>query len=135
MSQPDLLDALRALALPDECPSLSAAELIISRHAVERYRERVEGVCRRRAQSELRRLALDARWYPMPRPWTQIVVHPGSHFGYSPRRPDICIIERAGAIRTVFSRRSLAAPPGPPRQSWRGARATALTHPPGQSVW
>lgn len=109
MSQHDLLDTLRSLALPDDCPELHGQDLPISKHAIRRYQERVESVGRRRAEERLRQLVLDAHWYPLPRPWTQIVIHRGSHYGYTPIDPDVCVIERGGVVRTVISRRFLAA--------------------------
>lgn len=42
MSQHDLLDTLRSLALPDDCPELHGQDLPISKHAIRRYQERVE---------------------------------------------------------------------------------------------
>ena len=108
MSQLDLLDALRLLALSEECPEIHGEELTVSHHAIQRYQERVEAMCRGRVERQLRRLVLDARWYPLPRPWTQIVIHPGSHYGYSPRRADVCLVERAGVVRTVLSRMTVS---------------------------
>ena len=108
MSQLDLLDVLRSLALPEDCPEIHGAELTISQHAIQRYQERVEAMCRGRAERQLRRLVLDAHWYPLPRPWTQIVIHPGSHYGYSPRRADVCLVEREGVVRTVLSQMTVS---------------------------
>jgi len=84
MSQLDLLDALRLLALPEECLEIHGEELTISQHAIRRYQERVEAMCRGRAERQLRRLVLDAHLYPLPRPWTQIVIYPGSHTATAP---------------------------------------------------
>ena len=108
MSQLDLLDALRLLALSEECPEIHGEELTVSHHAIQRYQERVEAMCRGRVERQLRRLVLDARWYPLPRPWTQIVIHPGSHYGYSPRRADVCLVEREGVVRTVLSQMTVS---------------------------
>ena len=94
---------------PRTVPRSTAQTLTISQHAIQRYQERVEAMCRGRAERQLRRLVLDAHWYPLPRPWTQIVIHPGSHYGYSPRRADVCLVERDGVVRTVLSRMTVSA--------------------------
>lgn len=84
-----------------------AAEIVLSLHAVQRYRERVEGVPRRLAVKRLHGLLATARWRSRPLPWTEVVLHPGVAYGYCPGRPDVCLLLRDGVLVTVLSRRFL----------------------------
>ena len=83
------------------------AESVASTHAVQRYRERVEGVSRRLAARRLRSLLATAQWLSRPLPWTDVVLH-----------PDVCLLLRGRVLVTVLSRRFL-------RRTVAGARAVA----------
>jgi hypothetical protein len=101
----DLRDAILALALA--APDLDAgpADLAISRHAVRRYQERVEAVPGRLAARRLQQLATTARWRRRPRPGWGTVLHDGTVYGYSERRPELCLVARDGVLRTVLTLR------------------------------
>lgn len=79
----------------------------VSDHAVLRYRQRVERIPQVRARRRLQSLALEALWQDVPRDWMTVVLHPGTHYGYSDRRPDVCLLEREGWLVTVLSERYL----------------------------
>jgi len=113
-------DDILALALgPAEIePAHDPAEIVLSTHAVQRYRERVEGVSRRLAARRLRSLLATARWRSRPLPWTDVVLHPDVVYGYSPARPDVCLLMSGRVLVTVLSRRFL-------RQSAAVSRAVA----------
>lgn len=98
-----------ALALgPAEMePTPDPAGVVLSTHAVQRYRERVEGVPRRLAARRLRKLLAGARWRTRPLPWTDVVLHPGVVYGYSSDCPDVCLLLGGRVLITVLSRRFL----------------------------
>lgn len=48
-----------------------------------------------------------ATWQELPRRWTAVVLHPGTHYGYPSRRLDVCLLERDGVVVTVLSERFL----------------------------
>jgi len=79
----------------------------VSDHAVLRYRERVESLPRVRARRRLEDLAATAEWQDLPRRWTTLLLHPGTHYGYPTRRRDVCLLERDGIVVTVLSERFL----------------------------
>jgi hypothetical protein len=91
--------------------AVGAADLVITAHAVQRYRERVERVPRWLAMRRIRTLAATASWRWRPLPWTQIVIRSGVIYGYGAVRPDVCLLVRDDAVVTVMSRRALGAPP------------------------
>lgn len=107
-----------ALGPADIEPAHDPAEIVLSTHAVQRYRERVEGVSRRLAARHLRRLLGTAQWRSRPLAWTDVVLHPGVVYGYSPDRPDVCLLLNGRVLVTVLSRRFLC-------QSAAGAQAVA----------
>lgn len=113
-------DAILALALgpADLTLPYDADEIVLSTHAVQRYRERVDGVARRLAARHLRRLLASARWRSRPLSWTEVVLHPGVVYGYSPDRSDVCLLLADRVLVTVLSRRFL-------RQASAGPRAVA----------
>lgn len=109
MLRPDVATAVLALALPepDLDLTLDPDDVVLTPHAVQRYRERVEGVPRRLAVRRLRDLIATAHWRARPRAWTEIVLHPEVIYGYGPSRPDVCLLVRRQALVTVMSRRLL----------------------------
>ncbi len=110
MSRRDDRDEVLALALPDPelDLALDPADVVLTPHAVVRYRQRVEAVPHRMAVRRIECLITTARWRSRPRPRTEVVLHPGVIYGYSPRRPDVCLLVRDGVLVTVYSRRVLA---------------------------
>jgi hypothetical protein len=96
-----------ALAPADIEPPHEPAGMVLSTHAVQRYRERVEGVSRRLAARRLRSLLTTAQWRSRPLPWTAVVLHPDVVYGYSPDRPDVCLLLRGRVLVTVLSCRFL----------------------------
>lgn len=101
--------AVLALALP--APDLGLAvdpgAIVVTPHAVQRYRERVEGVSRRLAVRRIQHLIAAAKWRTRPRAWTQVVLHPDVIYGYSSDQPDVCLLVRRQVLVTVLSRRYL----------------------------
>ncbi|WP_181778856.1 hypothetical protein [Pseudonocardia pini] len=100
--------AILALAIATPEIHLDAESVVLTSHAVQRYRERVEGVQQRIAVRRLRHLVSTADWQHRPRSWTEIVLHPDVVYGYSPDRPDVCLLVRGTALVTVLSRRFFA---------------------------
>ena len=111
---------LHGLTLPehDHAPTIDPTSLLISDHAVQRYRERVERVPRWLALRRLRAYGGSAAWARRPPAWTHLqVLHGATIYGSPPARPDVCLLARDGVVVTVLSRRFLAAggaPIGPP---------------------
>jgi hypothetical protein len=109
MQPHDRRDAVLRLALPapDLDLTVDPGTVVLTPHAVQRYRERVEGVPRRLAVRRLQTLIATAQWWSRPRAWTEVVLHPDVIYGYSPDRPDVCLLLRRQVLVTVLSRRFL----------------------------
>lgn len=106
---------LQGLTLHDRdlVPALDPTQLLITAHAVQRYRERVERVPRWLALRRIRAICSTAAWTFRPRSWMTVVLHPSTVYGYGANRPDVCLLVRDGAVVTVLSRRFLAAEAAP----------------------
>lgn len=76
----------------------------ISRHAVDRYRQRVANVTSTEANRRLADLAADSTRRPTPRRWTEAAASPGVLFLYPHANSDICLVLKGDTIVTVFSR-------------------------------
>jgi hypothetical protein len=76
----------------------------ISRHAVDRYRQRVADVSPAEATRRLSDLAMDATRRPTPRRWTEAPPGPGVLFLYPHADSDVCLVMKGDTIVTVFSR-------------------------------
>lgn len=76
-----------------------------SRHAIDRYRERVEAVEPTEAGRRLVDLASDATRRSRPRHWTLIEVTPGTTLAYPHAAPDLCLVIIEDTIVTVITRR------------------------------
>jgi hypothetical protein len=76
----------------------------ISRHAVDRYRQRVADVSPAEATRRLAELAADSTRRPTPRRWTQAPAGPGVLFLYPHTDSDVCLVMKGNTIVTVFSR-------------------------------
>ena len=92
----------------DVVPTLDPMALLITDHAVQRYRERVERVPRWLALRRIRAMIRTASWTSRPRSWMAVVLHSGTVYGYGAARPDVCLLVRDAAVVTVLSRRFLA---------------------------
>ncbi len=115
-------DEIRALALPSADLDLAVdpGAVVLTTHAMQRYRERVEGVPRRLAVRRLRHLLATARSRSRPRGWTEVVLHPGVVYGYSIDRPDVCLLVRREVLVTVLSRKYLRQAGAVPRARFCG---------------
>ncbi len=76
----------------------------ISRHAIDRYRQRVEPVDTATATARLAELAAASTRRPTPRQWTEVAPAPGLLFLYPHSDSDICLVMKNNTIVTVFSR-------------------------------
>lgn len=76
----------------------------ISRHAVDRYRQRVADVSPAEAARRLAELAADATRRPTPRRWTGVTPGPGLLFLYPHVDSDVCLVMKGETVVTVFSR-------------------------------
>jgi hypothetical protein len=106
MPQPDDAAAVLRLALPapDLGLAVDADTVVLTPHAVQRYRERIDGVAARLAVRRLRVLVATARWRSRPTGWPQVVLHPEVIYGYSPVCPDACLLLRKHVLVTVLAR-------------------------------
>ncbi|NMH97984.1 hypothetical protein [Pseudonocardia acidicola] len=104
----DRREAILALAMPIPDIDIDPGSVVLTAHAVQRYRQRVEGVQRRIAVRRLGHLLSTADWEHRPRAWTEVMLHPEVVYGYSPDRSDVCLLVRGTALVTVLSRRFLA---------------------------
>lgn len=75
-----------------------------TRHAVQRYQQRVAPVTTAEAFRRLSQLADSSRTRPTPRWWTPVEPAPGLLFAYPAGEPGVCLLVRDGAILTVFER-------------------------------
>lgn len=74
----------------------------ITRHAAERWAERVGGAGS--SQASLEGFLARARRRPRPRHWTTAAAQPGTSFMYLADQPGICVVVREGAAVTVLTR-------------------------------
>ena len=86
----------------DVVPTLDPMALLITDHAVQRYRERVERVPRWLALRRIRAMIRTASWTSRPRSWMAVVLHSGTVYGYGAARPDVCLLVRDAAVVTVL---------------------------------
>lgn len=75
-----------------------------TRHAVERYQQRVAPVSAAEASRRIRAQAATAVATRRPRPWTPAAAAPGLMFLYPRDLPGVCFLVRDGAVLTVFER-------------------------------
>lgn len=75
-----------------------------TRHAVQRYQQRVAPVSTAEAFRRLAELASHAKVRSTPRWWTPVDPAPGLSFAYPAAEPRVCLLLRDGAILTVFER-------------------------------
>lgn len=75
-----------------------------TRHAIQRYQERVAAVTTAEAARRIRAHASGSTVLRRPRPWTPASAAPGITFLYPPDLPGVCFLVRDGAVLTVFER-------------------------------
>lgn len=90
MTPPEFPTSLLGLALDTENLNLglTTQDVIVTPHAIERYRQRVEAVSRRRAELRIRALIATATLRRRPPAWTHVVLHPGAVYGCDARRSE-----------------------------------------------
>lgn len=105
MRQPDHAAAVLRLALP--APDLDLIvdpdAVVLTPHAVQRYREPIDGVGARLAVRRLRVLVATARWRSRPAAWPQVVLHPEVIYGYSGTCLGACLLLRNQVLVTVLA--------------------------------
>jgi hypothetical protein len=110
----------------------------ISRHAVDRWRERVDTSCRPdEARQALARFVGGGRSRPTPRAWMSGVrPAPGLRFIYSADRPGVCVLARDGTALTVLTKSLCRARRRRHRSVLQGRRCTAArSAPPRIDDW
>lgn len=75
-----------------------------TRHAIQRYQERVSPVSTAEAARQILAHAAEAAVLRRPRPWTPASAAPGITFLYPHDLPGVCFLARDGAILTIFER-------------------------------
>lgn len=78
---------------------------VISRHAIERYRQRVEPASQRIIVERLARIIETATVRARPRHWMRVAATaPGTRYLYSAEFADVCLVVADGVVVTVHSR-------------------------------
>lgn len=79
---------------------------IITRHAIERYQQRVDrAATKREAAVAISHILDKATARPRPRRWSRTIGQaPGSRYLYSSDHPGVCLVVAGGAVVTVHSR-------------------------------
>jgi hypothetical protein len=82
------------------------SSFIVSAHAVDRYRSRVEALPAASARDAVLDLLSDARIRPTPRHWMRSESRYGGgvRFAYSPRAPRVSFVLRGQTVVTVLTR-------------------------------
>jgi hypothetical protein len=75
-----------------------------TRHAIQRFQERVAPVSTAEAARRIREAGASATVRPTPRWWTPVAPAPGLSFAYPSTLPGVCFLIRDGAVLTVFER-------------------------------
>ena len=76
----------------------------ITRHALDRWAERVAGRGGHSPEITLERFLSIGRRRPRPRHWTTAAAAPGTSFVYAAEQPDVCVVLRGRAAVTVLTR-------------------------------
>lgn len=86
--------------------------LQVTRHAIERFRDRVDrSATRAEAVKAVRRICGSGRICSRPRKWCRLAgvkTVPGTRYLYSADHPGVCLVLRGNAVVTVFSRPACA---------------------------
>lgn len=75
-----------------------------SRHAVQRFQQRVAPVTTAEAFRRIQTAAANARVRANPRWWTPTAPQPGLVFLYPASMPGVCLLARNGVVLTVYER-------------------------------
>src|SRR5947207_1066735 len=84
--------------------------LRISRHATDRFRERVDPtLSARQAEAAIVDLARRGKRRPRPRHWLGPAhqIAPGTQYVYAADYPDICLIVSGSVVKTVLTRQTV----------------------------
>lgn len=83
---------------------------IISRHAIDRYRQRVEPTTSVRAAAiSISEILHSATACSRPRHWMRVAATaPGTRYLYSADQPNVCLVVADGVVVTVHSRKICA---------------------------
>ena len=86
--------------------------LRITRHAIDRFRDRVEPLATKaEAFNAGHQISSSARTCSRPRRWCRIAgvkTEPGSRYLYSAAYPGVCLVVRGNAVVTVLSKKVCA---------------------------
>lgn len=85
-------------------PSAERSKMFPTRHAIERFKQRVVPVTTAEAARQIRAHAANAKVCRRPRRWTPAHAAPGLSFLYPRGLPGVCFLVRDGAVLTVFER-------------------------------
>ena len=77
-----------------------------TRHAIQRFQERVAPVSTAEAALRIREAVSGATIRATPRWWTPVAPSPGLRFAYPSMLPGVCFLIRDGAVLTVFERKT-----------------------------
>lgn len=78
--------------------------MILTRHAIQRFQQRVCDVAANVAAHRRLQAVTQTRGRPTPRWWTPVKPKPGLLFIYPPTIPSVCLVAYNGAVVTVFVR-------------------------------
>ena len=84
---------------------------VITKHAIERYQQRVDtGASTREAAIAISEILDRAAVSSRPRHWSRVVAQaPGTRYLYAADRPGVCLVVAGAAVVTVYSRPVCAA--------------------------
>lgn len=78
--------------------------MVLTRHAIQRYQQRVSDVDAHVAARRLQEAVSRTRARPTPRWWTPATPKPGLLFLYPAALPGVCLVAYNGAVVTVLVR-------------------------------
>ncbi|MFN2503681.1 MAG: hypothetical protein ABR540_05520 [Acidimicrobiales bacterium] len=106
-----------------------------SRHAIQRFQQRVAPVSIVEANRRLTDAAANARVRATPRWWTPVAPAPGLVFLYPASMPGVCLLVRNGVIMTIYERSQCRSWEHGPPSGKGGGRSVAYRRPsPGEQV-
>jgi hypothetical protein len=87
------------------------SEALISGHAIERFRQRVDHrASLTQAYTEITSMLAIGRVRSRPRHWMRGAILPGTRYVYPADRPGICLIVEAGVVKTVLTKKLYRTP-------------------------
>lgn len=106
-----------------------------SRHAIQRFQQRVAPVSAAEAARRLTDAAAHARVRATPRWWTPVAPAPGLVFLYPTAMPGVCLLTRNGVIMTLYERSQCRSWEHEPPSGRGGARVAPYRRPsPGEHL-